>query len=113
LEEAAEIVLSHHENFDGTGYPHKISGNEIPLGSRIFSVVDTFDAMTTSRSYRRAISYEESINLIKQSSGSQFDPDIIDVFIQIPKDDWLRAHNLTENQQVDYLKNLIFNLSNL
>jgi putative nucleotidyltransferase with HDIG domain len=113
LEEAAEIVLSHHENFDGTGYPHKISGNEIPLGSRIFSVVDTFDAMTTSRSYRRAISYEESINLITQSSGSQFDPDIIDVFNQIPKDDWLRAHNLTENQQVDYLKNLIFNLSNL
>lgn len=113
LEEAAEIVLSHHENFDGTGYPQKISGKEIKLGARIFSVVDTFDAMTTSRSYRQAFSYEESIDLITQSSGRQFDPDIIDAFIQIPKDDWLRARDLIENQQVDYLKNLIFNLSNL
>jgi putative two-component system response regulator len=113
LEHAAEIVLSHHENFDGTGYPHKISGKEIPLGARIFSVIDTFDAITTSRSYRQAISYEEAIDLITQSSSSQFDPDVIDVFMQIPKDDWIRARDLTENDQVDYLKNLIFNLTNL
>ena len=113
LEQAAEIVLSHHENFDGTGYPHKISGKQIPLGARIFSVVDTFDAMTTSRSYRRSISYEEAIDLITQSSGSQFDPEIIDVFTQIPKDDWIRARDLTESDQVDYLKNLIFNLTSL
>ena len=76
-------------------------------------MVDTFDAMTTSRSYRRSISYEEAIDLITQSSGSQFDPEIIDVFTQIPKDDWIRARDLTESDQVDYLKNLIFNLTSL
>jgi putative nucleotidyltransferase with HDIG domain len=113
LEQAAELVLTHHENFDGTGYPQKISGKEIPLGARIFSVVDTFDAMTTSRSYRHAISYEEAIDVITQSSGRQFDPDIIDVFIQIPKDDWIRARDLIESDNVDYLKNLIFSLVNL
>jgi putative two-component system response regulator len=113
LEQAAEIVLSHHENFNGTGYPNRISGKEIPLGARMFSVVDTFDAMTSSRSYRQAISYEEAIDLIAQSSSSQFDPDVIDVFIQVPKDDWIRARDLIENEQVNYLKNLIFNLSNL
>ncbi len=113
LEQAAEIVLSHHENFDGTGYPQKLSGKEIPLGARIFSVVDTFDAVTTGRSYHQAIAFEEAIDLITQSSGTQFDPDVIDVFIQIPKDDWIRARDLIENDKVDYLKNLIFSLSNL
>ncbi len=113
LEQAAEVVLSHHENFDGTGYPHKISGKQIPLGARIFSVVDTFDAMTTGRSYRGAISYEEAIDLITQSSGNQFDPDVVDVFIRIPRDAWVKARDLTDSDQADYLKNLIFNLSTL
>lgn len=111
LEQAAEIVLSHHENFDGSGYPHQMSGREIPLGARIFSVVDTFDAMTTGRSYRQAISFEESIDFITQSSGSQFDPDVIKVFIQISINEWLRARDITENDHEYYLKNLIFNLT--
>jgi putative nucleotidyltransferase with HDIG domain len=112
LEKAAEIVLSHHENFDGTGYPHKISGNEIPLGARIFSIVDTFDAMTTSRSYRRAISYQEAIDLIAQSSGSQFDPEIIEIFINIPNELWTKARTNIEQVGSNYLKNLLFNLTN-
>lgn len=112
LEQAAEIVLSHHENFDGTGYPHKISGKEIPLGARIFSVVDTFDAMTTSRSYRRAISYEDAIGLITQSSRSQFDPEIIEIFINIPNELWTNARTNIEQVGSNYLKNLLFELTN-
>jgi putative nucleotidyltransferase with HDIG domain len=112
LEQAAEIVLSHHENFDGTGYPHKISGKAIPLGARIFSVVDTFDAMTTSRSYRQAISYEEAIDLIKRSSGRQFDPEIIEIFVSIPNEVWTQARTNIERAGSNYLKNLLFNLTN-
>jgi cyclic di-GMP phosphodiesterase len=111
LERAAEIVLSHHENFDGTGYPHHISGNEIPLGARLFSVVDTFDTMTTGRSYRQAISYEESIDLITRFSGSQFDPEIINVFISIPDEVWTTARTNIELAGSNYLNNLLFDLT--
>jgi uncharacterized domain HDIG len=64
LEQAAKIVLNHHERFDGRGYPHGISGEEIPLGARIFSVVDTMDALTSDRVYRKATSFDEAIEKI-------------------------------------------------
>ncbi|MDA2920181.1 response regulator [Desulfobacterota bacterium AH_259_B03_O07] len=111
LEQEAEIVVSHHENYDGTGYPEKISGKEIPLGARIFSIVDTLDAMTTSRSYSQAISFEEAIELINQASARQFDPEVIKAFIKIPKEKWIKARNSIEKADFDYLKNLLYSLN--
>ena len=71
---AAEIVLAHHERWDGKGYPRGLHGEEIPLGARIFTVVDTFDSMTSDRPYRKALSTLEALNEILRCSGTQFDP---------------------------------------
>lgn len=83
LKSIAEGILSHHERFDGTGYPNGLKGKEIPLISRIISVIDTYDAITQNRPYRKARSHEEAILEIKKCSGTQFDPDIVEAFIGI------------------------------
>lgn len=83
LSHIAEYVLSHHERWDGKGYPEEKVGKDIPLLSRIISVVDTYDAMTNDRVYRKAIDKITAINEIKKNSGSQFDPIIVDVFNKI------------------------------
>lgn len=76
----AQFVLNHHERWDGSGYPNGVKGEKIPLESRIIAVADAYDAMTSERSYRKAWSKEEAIKELKRSSGTQFDPQIIDVF---------------------------------
>jgi HD-GYP domain-containing protein (c-di-GMP phosphodiesterase class II) len=78
----AEIVLSHHERFDGKGYPRALAGDEIPLGARIFAVADTFDAMTSDRPYRRALPWETARDEIVRHSGTQFDPQAVGAFLQ-------------------------------
>jgi len=78
----AEAVLYHHERFDGQGYIG-LNGEKIPLFSRIISVADAFDAMTNDRSYREALSFEEALEEIKKNSGTQFDPEIADIFIEL------------------------------
>lgn len=88
LRPAAEIVLAHHANFDGTGYPVRWKGERIPLGSRIFSVVDTFDAMTSDRPYRGRVSYEEACAEISRCAGSQFDPRVVETFLRISARRW-------------------------
>jgi putative nucleotidyltransferase with HDIG domain len=88
LKGAAQIVLHHHERWDGNGYPDGIEGEMIPLGARIFSVVDTFDAMTTDRPYRKALSYEDARSEIERNRGTQFDPAVVDAFLSIPEDRW-------------------------
>ena len=90
LENSRQIVLSHQERFDGTGYPRNLKGDEIPLGARIFCVADTLDAMTSDRPYRKALPYETARAEIEKYSGTQFDPEVVKVFLKIPKDDWLR-----------------------
>jgi putative nucleotidyltransferase with HDIG domain len=90
LEGARPIVLSHQERFDGSGYPRGLKGAAIPLGARIFSVVDTLDAMTSDRPYRKALSYESARAEIVKYSGSQFDPEVVRVFLAIPPDEWTR-----------------------
>jgi putative nucleotidyltransferase with HDIG domain len=77
------IIKHHHERFDGKGYPDGLSGLDIPLLGRIVSVVDTFDAMTTDRPYRKALTEEEALKEIAHCSGTQFDPDIAEVFIRM------------------------------
>jgi response regulator RpfG family c-di-GMP phosphodiesterase len=81
--EGLKIVRSHHERWDGRGYPDELSGADIPLGARIFSVADALDAMTSNRPYRRAMSWRAARDEIFGESGRQFDPDIVDVFGEI------------------------------
>ncbi len=88
LTEAAAIVYSHQEFFDGNGYPRQLKGEEIPLGARIFAVADTFDAITTDRVYRPKRSIAEAREEIVRWSGRQFDPAVVKAFINIPENIW-------------------------
>jgi response regulator RpfG family c-di-GMP phosphodiesterase len=89
LEPALDIVYCHQERYDGSGYPRQLKGEDIPLGARIFSVVDTFDAMTSDRPYRAALSIAEARDEIKTWSGRQFDPKVADAFLSIDAETWL------------------------
>ena len=93
LAEAAEIVYSHQERYDGLGYPRGLKGDEIPLGARMFSVADTLDAMTTTRVYRPAQSFEAARKEIELWSGRQFDPQIVKVFLDMPGNIWEDLRN--------------------
>jgi len=83
LRELAHIVRYHHERWDGKGYPEGLSGEEIPIESRILAVADAFDAMTSDRPYRKALKLEKAIEEIRKNKGKQFDPDIVEVFIDV------------------------------
>ncbi|HEX3819587.1 MAG TPA: HD domain-containing phosphohydrolase [Candidatus Sulfotelmatobacter sp.] len=88
LAEAADIVYSHQEKYDGTGYPRGLKGDQIPLGARIFSIADTFDAITSDRPYRPAQSPQAAREEIKRWSGRQFDPEVVTVFLEMPDNIW-------------------------
>jgi response regulator RpfG family c-di-GMP phosphodiesterase len=88
LADAAEIVLAHHERYDGSGYPNGIKGDDILLSARIFAVADSFDAITSDRPYRRASSFESGREIIGQCSGTQFDPKVVAAFLSIPGETW-------------------------
>lgn len=88
LVSAAEIVLTHQERWDGNGYPQGLSGLDIPLGARIFGVVDTLDAITSDRPYRKAQSFEAAREEVRRCSGSQFDPMVTEAFLSIPPETW-------------------------
>jgi HD-GYP domain-containing protein (c-di-GMP phosphodiesterase class II) len=84
LAEACDIVYSHQEHFDGSGYPRGLKGNEIPLGARIFSVADTLDAIISDRPYRAARTLGEARKEIQAWTGRQFDPEVVEVFLKMP-----------------------------
>ena len=88
LAPVAEIVLTHQEAYDGTGYPQGLKGEEIPLGARIFAVADTLDAMTSDRPYRRAQPWPVARAEIRQKAGKQFDPRVVQAFFAIPEPVW-------------------------
>jgi HD-GYP domain-containing protein (c-di-GMP phosphodiesterase class II) len=83
LQTASEVVLAHHERFDGSGYPRGLAGEEIPLGARIFSIADAFDAMTSDRTYRNAMPAEEALAELLRNSGTQFDPTAVRAFLSV------------------------------
>lgn len=83
LQMAEEIALTHHEKWDGTGYPNGLKGEEIPLNGRISAICDVFDALTSNRTYKKAWPIDEAIHEIKEQSGKHFDPNLVEVFIQI------------------------------
>jgi putative nucleotidyltransferase with HDIG domain len=84
LRDAAEIVLSHHERYDGNGYPRGLRGETIPLGARMFAVIDVYDALTTDRAYHTACSHAEALKNLMEGSGTRFDPAIVSSFARIP-----------------------------
>ena len=88
LADVAEIILMHHEQYGGGGYPRGLKGEEILPGARIFAVADTLDAITSDRPYRRASSFESARETIRRLSGSQFDPRVVDAFLKIREDIW-------------------------
>jgi diguanylate cyclase (GGDEF)-like protein len=83
LRSAAEIVYAHHERWDGTGYPRGLKEDEIPMGARVFSVVDAYDAMMSRRPYREAMSQDDALEEIMRNSGSQFDPRVVSAFLKM------------------------------
>jgi putative nucleotidyltransferase with HDIG domain len=86
LAEASKVVRSHHERWDGNGYPDRLAGEQIPLNARVFAVADVFDALTTNRPYRVALSFEQARSMIEEESGSHFDPQVVDAFRRIDDD---------------------------
>jgi len=98
LHEAADIVYSHQECFDGSGYPRGLKGDQIPLGARIFAVADTFDAITSDRPYRAAQSISSGRREVERQSGKQFDPEVVKVFQSISERIWLELRNEIEAQ---------------
>jgi putative nucleotidyltransferase with HDIG domain len=113
LSPAAEIVLCHQERWDGKGYPNGLSGSEIPLGARIFAVVDTLDAMTSNRPYRRALSFEAAREEIRACAGTQFDPRVSAAFLSMPPESWVAIHDSVNrlHQKQDCLDVLCLNLN--
>jgi len=98
LHEAADIVYSHQERYDGSGYPRGLRGDQIPLGARIFGIADTFDAMTSDRPYRAAQSIASGRREVERQSGKQFDPDVAKVFLELPERIWQELRTEIENQ---------------
>ncbi|HEX2030639.1 MAG TPA: HD domain-containing phosphohydrolase [Actinomycetota bacterium] len=90
LGDAVDIIRFHHERYDGSGYPHGLKGDQIPLAARIFSVVDAFDAITSERPYRAARSAEEALDEIVRCSGTHFDPEVVEAFVVLAEDRVLR-----------------------
>src|SRR5437868_15141220 len=88
LQEASEIVYSHQEKFDGTGYPRGLKGEEIPLGARMFAVADTLDAITSDRPYRPAQTLTAAREEIQRWAGRQFDPEVVKMFLSMPENIW-------------------------
>jgi len=97
LESVSLVVLHHHERMDGKGYPAGLEGDQIPLGSRIVCVVDAFDAMLSSRSYRKGLGIDEALRRLRESSPDQFDPQIVAPFAELAASDYAEIAKLEES----------------
>lgn len=91
LQVASEIVYSHHERWDGKGYPRGLKSEQVHLGARIFAIADTYDAMTSDRPYRKALSHETAVQELKTLANQQYDPHVVEVFLAIDTQKWRAA----------------------
>jgi len=98
LKGAAEIVACHHERWDGRGYPNNLSGEEIPLGARIFSVIDTYDAITSKRPYKEALPVQHARAEIRRCAGTQFDPRVVEEFLKISDEELIATRGHAEEK---------------
>jgi HD-GYP domain-containing protein (c-di-GMP phosphodiesterase class II) len=103
LKSVLPIILYHHEHYDGTGYPKGLKKDQIPTGAKIMAVVSAFEAMITKRPYRKAMSINASIEEIRNNSGTQFDPKVAEVFLNIIKRKDIRS--MLERELYGYRKN--------
>ncbi|MEX0755151.1 MAG: HD domain-containing phosphohydrolase [Actinomycetota bacterium] len=99
LDGAVEVIRHHHERFDGRGYPEGLKGEQIPIAARIFSVADSFDAMTSDRPYRGALAIERALEEISGGAGTQFDPEVVTGFLDLMRDQDL-VHEAHEHAHV-------------
>ena len=82
LNEARNLAYCHHEKWNGTGYPQHLAGEEIPLSARIMAVADVFDALVSRRSYKEPMTFEKAMEIIREGSGTHFDPNVVEAFLQ-------------------------------
>ena len=92
LKPVLPIILYHHEKYDGTGYPSGLKKEEIPIGARVMAVVDAFEAMIVGRPYRRILTIDEALSELKQNSGTQFDPKVVDAFCELARQKKIRKY---------------------
>lgn len=107
LENAKDVIAYHHEKYDGSGYPHGIEAENIPLIARIFSIIDVFDALTSKRPYKEAFTYEESIAILKKEEGTHFDSKLLKTFILISHSLYFKTSRMSPQQLKDELNNII------
>jgi len=98
LKIAKEIAYSHHENYDGSGYPLGLVGDDIPISARFMAVADVYDALISRRVYKEAMSHEEAVNIIEKNRARKFDPDIVDIFIKFQNDFLVIAQKYTDDE---------------
>jgi HD-GYP domain-containing protein (c-di-GMP phosphodiesterase class II) len=96
FELASLFALHHHERFDGDGYPGGLRGDRIPMGARIVTIVDSFDAMVSDRCYRKGLGLDEAVRRLEADSGKQFDPDIVKPFVDLARSDFSQVSRIAE-----------------
>lgn len=101
-----DMVLHHHEKYDGSGYPHGLIGGKIPLVARIMAVADAFDAMTSRRVYRNSYELQNALNEIKSGKNSHFDPKIADVFIHLIENETIKVQEKEKSLNVRIKNNI-------
>ena len=112
LRVAKEMVLSHQEKWDGSGYPQGLAGEAIPLSARLMAVADVYDALISERIYKRAMPHDQAVGIIFQGRGSHFDPDMVDAFIEIQFDIQAIAQRFADTEgalqkKIEYMANAI------